>query len=471
MFNNRITSKAIGYYIVVLFLVNLIWFNHSMSPIWWVFGIVAVVAFFKGTQQLSLSWDHYNEKVFLRRLFRTGLIIRLVYITVMYFFYQYMTGAPFEFWAADALFYDRAGNVGAEFLWETPFDIIGYLNNMGMSYNLSDTGYPAYLGIVYALTGKSIFMVRVIKAVLGAWMAVLIYRIAFRNFGEKVARLAGIMVMLMPNFIYYTSLQLKELEMVFLTVLFMEQADNLIRGKNFSFKATLPILLIAGALFMLRTALGVSAIFAVFTAVFLTSSKVMKMQKKIALSIWVSVTVLFFVGGSVANEIEQLWNSRRGNQDAMLEFRANRADGNKFAKKAGAAVFAPMIFVIPFPTMITINTQENQQLMNGANYTKNILAFFVIYVLFHLIKTGKWRDYLLIASFTMGYLIVIAFSAFAQSERFHLPALPFVLIFAAYGISIFDWKKHGKYFDWWMLFIFVAIIGWSWFKLAGRGLA
>jgi hypothetical protein len=193
------------------------------------------------------------------------------------------------------------------------------------------------------------------------------------------------------------------------------------------------------------------------------------MEKKFVLGIWVFVTVGYFVGGSVATEIQEVWDSRRGNQEASLEWRSTREGGNKFAKMAGAAVFAPLIFVIPFPTMIYIVGQDNQQMMNGSNYVKNIMAFFVIYVLFYLIRKDKWRDYLLLGSFTIGYLMVIAFSAFAHSERFHLPALPFELIFAAFGVSLIE-KKERKYFDWWMMFIFVAIIAWSWFKLAGRGM-
>jgi hypothetical protein len=120
--------------------------------------------------------------------------------------------------------------------------------------------------------------------------------------------------------------------------------------------------------------------------------------------------------------------------------------------------------------MVYVAGQDNQQLIHGANYVKNIMAFFVIFVLFWSIKTGKWRDFLLLGSFTLGYLLVIAFSAFAQSERFHQPALPFILVFAAYGISRAD-NKTKKYYTWWLAFIFVALIGWSWFKLAGRGMA
>lgn len=97
------------------------------------------------------------------------------------------------------------------------------------------------------------------------------------------------------------------------------------------------------------------------------------------------------------------------------------------------------------------------------------MAFFTIFALFWMVKNKKWRDYLLIGSFTIGYLIVISLSAFGQSERFHLPALPFELILAAFGISLIT-NKEKKYFRLWMILIFVAIVAWSWIKLAGRGM-
>ncbi len=441
-----------------------------MDLIWWVFGIVAVVGFFKGSQNLIKKWDGLPEKQFVKKLFQTALIIRVIFVSFMYFFYTYMTGAPFEFHAGDVGFYHSIAEFGADCLWDGKFDLTTQFLTQDDGIDFSDMGYPIWLSTVYAITGKSIFLSRIIKAIISAWMVVLVYRLAQRSFGEQVGRIAGVFALLMPNFLYYAASTLKENEMVFLTVLFVERADYLLRGRDFSFKAILPIMLIAGSLFMFRTALGAALIFALFTAVFLTSKKVLKIEKKFVLAIWVFVTMAFFIGGTVATEIEQLWAARQGNQEGMLEFRATRENGNKFATYAGAAVFAPMIFVIPFPTIVNVLGQENQMLIHGANYVKNILAFFVIYVLFHFIKTGKWRDNLLLSAATLGYLMVIAFSAFAQSERFHLPALPFILIFAAYGVSIFDRKKHGRFFNWWMLFIFSAIVAWSWFKLAGRGL-
>jgi hypothetical protein len=440
-----------------------------MPLIWWLFGFVAVIGFFNGAPSIIRSWENLTEKRFLKKLFWTAFIIRAVYVIIMYFFYKAFTGAPFEFNAGDATFYHYISEFGADCLLDGKFNLQEQFLSQDSGIDFSDMGYPVYLSVIYALTGKSILIARIIKAAISAWMCIKIYKLATRNFGEKVGRISAIFCMLMPNFIYYTSIHLKETEMVFLTVWFVERADYLLRGKDFSFKAILPILLIAGALFMFRTVLAATCMFSLFTAVFLTSNKVLKMEKKFVLGIWVFVTVGYFVGGSVATEIQEVWDSRRGNQEASLEWRSTREGGNKFAKMAGAAVFAPLIFVIPFPTMIYIVGQDNQQMMNGSNYVKNIMAFFVIYVLFYLIRKDKWRDYLLLGSFTIGYLMVIAFSAFAHSERFHLPALPFELIFAAFGVSLIE-KKERKYFDWWMMFIFVAIVAWSWFKLAGRGM-
>ena len=133
------------------------------------------------------------------------------------------------------------------------------------------------------------------------------------------------------------------------------------------------------------------------------------------------------------------------------------------------AVFAPLIFTMPFPTMVDSPNQENIQLMNGSNYVKNITSFFTIIGVFLLIYRSKWRENILILSFLTGYLAVIAMSAFAQSERFHLPSLPFALIIAAYGLSQMDNKKK-IYYNIWLCIIFVAIVAWSWFKLAGRGI-
>ena len=377
-----------------------------------------------------------------------------------------MTGKPFEFDAADAFTYHNEALRLVDLIQSG--NIQPYL--IAMKGNSSDMGYPFYLGLQYSLTGGSILIARIIKAILSAYTCVLVYKLATRNFGDGVGRMAAIFCMLMPNLILYTGLHLKETEMLFLTVAFVDRADAMFRNKNFNFIEIAPPIVLAGSLFFFRTVLGATAFLAMFTTLLFTSTKVIGFGKRILLVVWMLLVAGYFVGGTLSTEVESVWASRANNQEASMKMRATEKNGNKFAKYATGAVFAPIIFVIPLPTLVETPNQQNQKLINGGNFVKNIMAFFTIFALFWVVKNKKWRDYLLIGSFTIGYLIVISLSAFGQSERFHLPAVPFELILAAFGISLIT-NKDKKYFTWWIMFILVAIVAWSWIKLAGRGMA
>lgn len=460
-FPQYFTTKAILLYVGALIAVNIIFLNHALPVVWWIFGIVEVMGFFYFSNRITKRWSEISPQSFERKLFGTALAIRIIWVFFSYFFYQYMTGAPFEFYAADVHTYHYFASVFADKGFSD-------YNTVFKDLEFSDRGYATYLGLLYMAFGKGLIIPRLIKALLGAYAAVLISRLATRNFGEATGRIAGIFYMLMPNLIYYTGSHLKEAEMIFIVVFFMERADYVLRSKNLSMLSLSFPLLMAGGMFFLRTALGATALFALFTTIIFSSERIANIGKRTLLAIWVLVAVGYFAGGRIATEVEELWHARNANQKASMEWRANYKGGNKFSKFASSAVFAPMIFVIPFPSMVYTPEQENQQMMNGANYVKNILAFFLILALFLIIKENKWRDFLLIGTFMIGYLLIIAMSAFAQSERFHQPALPFILVFAAYGVNRFT-NEYKKYFTWWSAMIFVAIFAWCWFKLAGRG--
>ncbi|MDR1698484.1 MAG: hypothetical protein LBR75_01485 [Prevotellaceae bacterium] len=466
-FPKLFSQRAIQIYFAALTASMLIFFNRAMSPIWLVFGTVAVVGFFYFSNVLTSRWATYPEKIFLKKVFQTAFILRLVWVIFSYFFYIQMTGQSFEFSAGDSGWYNVWGGRLADRFLNGNFNLSAIVDSLGVS----DSGYPIYLGIIYSFTGKSILIVRIIKALLSAYTCVLIYRLAARNFGEPVGKMAAIFCMLTPNLIYYCGLHLKETEMVFLTVAFVERADHAIRSQKFAFSNLILPILLAGSLFFFRTVLGAAALFAFLTAIMLSSEKILGMGRRIILGIWIALTIGYFIGGNIASEVEAVWAARDKNQAASMEYRATQESGNTFARYAGTAVFAPMIFVIPFPTMVHVPNQENQMLIHGGNYVKNIMAFFtMLAIVLLLFKWKTWRQHLLIITFIAGYLMVIAMSAFAQSERFHLPALPFTMLLAAFGVSQMTGKKLKKYFNWWTIAIFVAIVAWSWFKLAGRGM-
>lgn len=460
------SNKAISLYIVCLLVVSIVFFNRILDWYWFAFGLIEVVGFFYFSNILTKKWSNFSPKFFEKKLFKTSLILRLIWVVFSYFFYLWMTGQPFEFQTADAYNYHTRA-IWIKGLFESQYfpPFLDFINE-----GPSESGYPTYLSFVYIITGNSIFIARILKALIGSYTVVLIYKLATRNFGVDVGRMAGIFTMLMPNLILYTGLHLKEIEMVFLTVLFVERTDFVIRGSKISFLTILPILFIGGSLFLFRTVLGATALFALFTTLFLSSKRVMSMNKRFVLITWLMVALVYFVGGRISTEVEELWQSKSTNQESSLEWRAIRADGNKFSTYASKSIFAPMIFVIPFPTIVNTPGQENQQLINGGNFVKNIMAFFVMLAIIMIVSEKKWKDHLLILSFTIGYLLTIALSAFAQSERFHQPALPFLLILAAYGVSRVNNSTKG-YYIWYMTVIFSAIVVWSWFKLAGRGMA
>ena len=197
--------------------------------------------------------------------------------------------------------------------------------------------------------------------------------------------------------------------------------------------------------------------------------KQLVLWKKILYGAIFSIWMFLTVGVEIVQETQQIWEGRTTNQTEGYEWRSRRSGGNQFAKYASASVFAPMIFTIPFSTMVEIPIQENQMMLNGANFTKNIMSGFVIFALFSLLLSGEWRKHVLLIATTCGYLVVLVFSNFAHSERFHFPILALELMLAAYGLSLMK-NKHKRWFVIWLVVICAANIGWAYIKLAGRGL-
>lgn len=460
------TNKAITLYFITLAGVTLVFFRNSMSVLWMIFGAVAVVGFFYYVNVLTKKWSRLSPKIFEKRLLYTSIGLRFAWVIFSYFFYIRMNGEPYEFSAADAHTYNELGLSGSTAFRNgnfNVFQIFGYLD-------IGDMGYVSYLSFIYFLTGNSIFITRLLKVVWSAWTVLLIYKLATRTFGENTGRIAAVLAMLMPNLIYYCGLHLKEVEMVFIAVAFLERADYVLRSNKITFTQIFVVFFLALLLFTFRTVLGAVAIFALISTVIFSTKSVVRWHKRFLIGLWVVLAVVFFAGGQIATEVEETWENRNINQQQGMEWRTQREGGNVFAKYGSRTIFAPAIFIIPIPSMINIYGQENQQLLHGGNYVKNILAFFLILAFILILKEKKWRDFTLIEVYFFGYLMVIAFSNFAQSERFHLPALPIYLMFAAYGITNVT-NNTKKYFNWYMPLLFFIILVWNYIKLAGRGIA
>ncbi len=294
----------------------------------------------------------------------------------------------------------------------------------------------------------------------------LLYKLAVRNTNEQVGRMAGIFAMLMPNLIIYCGLHLKETEMLFLMVAFLERADYVLRERRITGWKVIGPLLLAGSLFLFRTILGALAFFSVTTALLFSPNRTIRLARKFVVMVWVIFAVAVLAGGTIQTEIEGYWEKRSENQTIKREVQTQA--GNQWAKYATGTVMAPMAFVIPFSTMVDTD-QQNQLVLHAGNYVRNYMGIFVLIFLFTVLFVKKnWRDFSLIGSFVIGYLGVVSMSGFANSERFLLPGLPCLIIMWAYGISELNAKNY-KFVNYWSVVVVLMEVGWAYFKIGSRG--
>ena len=474
---NWFATYAFATYLVALVGVNILFHSHGTEWYFMLFGIAWVAGFFFLSVKYSKEWSVLKirkPRAFEKKLFQTGFWIRAAYVTFIYFFYLTMTDKPHEFQAADSMSYiELAGD------WAIYIDNDRFWPVLGESleHSFSDTGYPLAITPFIYLFGHDwgIFMILIANALLGAYTAVIIYRITSRSMSETTARLAAIFCMLHPVLICYAGLTLKEVLMTYLVVLFIDLCDRLLRNKRYSFGTIAPVVAVGGSLFLFRTVLGLIAFMALFFALVMMSNRIMSFGKKITLGVIIASILMMSASDRIVQEIRQITSTDvRSQQETSMSKRygteGGRKTGNSLAKYAGAAVFAPLIFTIPFPTMVQVEEQEDMRLIHGGNWMRNIMSGLVILAMVMLLLAGDWRQYTLPVAMLLGYLLMLTFTEFAHSLRFHIPVMPFEMLFAAYAITNMR-KKQRVWYLIWCIFTIVTCFAWNWFKLAGRGLA
>lgn len=455
----------------VLILTNVVWNQYALSISYILVSSISVVLFFYGTNVLTKKWGVYSPAVFVKKVFQVGLIVRLIWCLFIYYFNIDHYGTPIGS-LEDTGFYMSIAKECAEHLSNGSFAFLDvWFNNYNIL--LDDIGYPIFLGLQYLITFNisDIVIPFIFKSILGAYSSVLIYKVAKRHFGDSVGRISGIMCMFYPQMIYWCGGMMKEAEMVFLCCWFVERMDAVFMSKQLNWMALINGTLLALSLYLFRSALGIVAFGVIFISLLLSDKTFIKGTQKIVVSIVVVLVMFLSIGGQMKSQFDVMYGKvLGGGQTENMEWRSERKGGNELAKYAGAAVFAPLIVTIPFPTMVAANPDQVYQMqMAGGNFIKNVISFFVIFVLFWLVLNKEWRKHAFILFFMLGYLAVLVVSGYAQSGRFHMPIMPLEVLFAAYGITILP-KNKRHWFNYALIFEFVVCIAWQWFKLKGRGL-
>lgn len=456
---------GVALYLAALFVVSVFFRDYALQPLWIAWGVGTILFFFGLTSFCHRRWRHDDAKVFLRKVFWWALGIRVVHVGAIIFYYYWQTGVSLEYQAADSWMYHNTATYLSRLLREGQISEMFRVLN-GSTKGFSDQGYLLYLTTLYTCFDNNILLPRLLKALMSAYTCVVVYKLASRSLGEKTGRLAAVMAVFLPQFIHYNGTYLKETELVFLATLALERMDYLIRSQRYTiWNILVPILLTALTLGF-RTIVGMvlMASFMVYVAC-CPKALLSRKARLITLGIIVAVAVVFLFT-PIGWEMYIVYKINFLTGDAMVEKYQDM--GLRYAEYASYKYMAPGAFTLPLTNLIEV-ANPNQKMMNGTYFVKNYLAFFALWCFVTAIRQKRCRDFSLVGTYTLLYVLIIAFSFAFNSERYHLPALPGMLVMAAYAMTHFK-RKDFVFFYSYDLLLLAAIVVWNYLKLSARGL-
>ena len=461
----HISFIGVGLYLAALLTVSLAFRSYALQLKWMLWGIGEVLFFFVLTAVFYPRWKSAETKKFKHKVFWTALGIRVVYAFVMCYYYYWETGIGFEYGAGDSIEYHSAGVLFSRYLRAGYVSyIFQYLKVYAMGY--SDHGYILWLTLIYSIFGRSWLVPRLFKALMHAYLCIVVWKLGTRTFGERTGRLAAVMCVFMPILIQTCGLHTKEAEMIFLSILALERMDYLIRSKRYTFWNILFPILLTGLSFGFRTIIGMCLIFAFLVFVLLSSKDLVGNKGKIIISASVVVVFLVFLFSPVGSEMRNIYRWKFS--DLKYQSEKYESIGMKHGELAQSWVLAPGAFVLPLSPMVE-ESPDNNKMLHGSTFVKNYLAFFAMLAIVIVFRQKKWRDFSLIGAYELSYLAIIMFSFAANSERYHEPAIPLIIIMSAYAMTHFR-RKDLKLFYVYCGVLFVALVVWNWLKLSARGL-
>lgn len=459
-----ISFYGIGVYLLTLIVVSVAFREHALQLKWMLWGTGEVLFFFVLTTVFYPRWKGDEPKKFWRKVFWTALAIRLLYVILSYYYFKHSVGMPFD-GPGDAVgYYNRSVYLSRHIRRGDIEFVIDFIKNYSFGY--SDHGYLIWLTFLHTLFGPGVLIARVFKALMSAYLCIVVYKLASRTFGERTGRLAAVMCVFMPILIQLTGMHVKEMEMIFLSILALERMDYLIRSKKYNFWNILFPILLIGLSFGFRTVIGMCLIFAFLVFVILSPNHLVNRKGKIiTLSITAAVFLLFLFT-TIGSEMKIIYRINFSGTDYM----AKRYElmGLKYGEITKSKYLFPGAFVLPLSPMVDV-TPDHNKLIHGSTYVKNFLAFFAMLAIVIAIRQRRWRDYSLIGAYELSYLAIIMFTFTSNSERFHEPAIPLILVMAAYAMTHLR-HKDLKWFYMYCGLLFVALFVWNWLKLAARGL-
>lgn len=459
-----ISIYGIGVYLLALLVISVVFRDHAMELEWVLWGIGEVLFFFVFTTIFYPRWKNDEPKVFWHKVFWIALAIRLLYVVFSYYYFYNRIGGPFEGSGDEVGYYTRSALL-SKYIRKGDFRfVVDFLK--GYSLGFSDHGYLIWLTFIHTIFGRKVWVARIFKALMSAYLCIVVHKLSSRTFGERTGRLAAVMCVFMPLFIQLTGSHTKEMEMIFLSIFALERMDYLIRSKKYTlWNILFPILLI-GMSFGFRTVIGMCLIFAFLVFVILSPNHLVNRKGKIIALSTTLVVFLVFLFTVIGSEMKIVYMLNFSGTDYLARKYASL--GLKYSELSKSKYLFPGAFVLPLSPMVDVAPDHNK-MFHGTMFIKNFLAFFAMLSIVIAIRQKKCRDFSLIGAYELSYLAIVVFTFTSNSERYHQPAVPLILVMAAYAMTHLRRKDLTLFYIYCGL-LFVALFAWNWIKLAARGM-
>lgn len=452
--------------VVILF--HVIAFPNYIMPLPILFvGIGVILFFYNAIRWYALLWEKVKHLEV--RLFFHGLFYRTIGVSCMYVLTLLYdpNSLPFEISAADSWNYHYSGIIVADAIrdGQNIFTALSFFWS-----NESDYGFSIVIGTLYSVFGKYPLAVKLFNAVLGSITVVRIYQITKIVYQKEQAKIAGIIIMLMPPLLWFGGMFLKETILIFLLVNASYFAMKIVDQTKLKIYYISIVLFHFGLLFYFRVVLAPILLAAIFMQI-----TFLKFQKKRDIFISIILNIGILIGSLYVMRILhmdtyvlEIIEASQGQFGNELD-QASRNRGISYA----AALIAPLLIagaiLTPFPSVLDF---EASQLGIFAHFQNEIIRngmyFFVFLGLIRAIRL-KQKKTILVGSIAIIYILILAASGISHQDRFQILSLPFLIIFMSDGI-VNRYHKQKKHWSLYLVLIFIIILMWNMFKLSIRGL-
>ena len=420
--------------------------------------LAALSLFLFGLLALSLDRQNASDRSVLYSLFAWGFFLRVVYGFCLYYWLIAITGEPFLGGGDDAG-YEWLGKDLFEHWQQKDFILPFYLRY-----------HPGYY-VVIAVTrtvgewmgGYHELLTRIVNACIGGLIAPSLFILARNVFGRPVALVAGIVALAFPNFVFYSSVQLRDIIIVFLFVFSLSQLSRfVVRGQTtgvvMAFVAVLPLFYLRTVFgFVLLTALAISLVGCLLLQK--SRSRVHRWRKVFLLGVGVLILRSYMMaseshmvdpGGGESESISVPDSEYVGEKIDLQRAHSTRgATEDSLGAKlisdlpggVGFLILPVVTFIMPYPPWLTLFTPSPVRFLYFINAT--VWTLLMPMCLLGGIKgLRRWFPENLLVIVPM-VLVLISAGAGGFTDRYKLAAIPFALVFGALGM-VMVFKEGNK---------------------------